>query len=686
MALLEREAELAAVERAVTLLCGTGIPAAPDNGAASRGGLLAFTGAAGLGKTALLRETAAHVTARGGTVLYASGGEQEQEVGFHVVRRLLAPLRPALDERELRAELGSWYDLAAPAAGLPAPGSTVVPHPHGVRLALDRLFGHLAVRHGPLAVLVDDAHWADPASLAWLTGFAPRAPGVGLLCALGYDPQELRPEAAPFRAAVDGAPEPPYGLTELSTDAVARLARDTTAEAADTAFAEECRKLTGGNPRAVTELLHQVRDAGLEPRYHSVPRLAGLAPPAPEAELQHRLQNLGPDCVRLCWAVAVLGADATLLFAARVAGLRGETARGAVARLRAARVLEVPDGGADGEPLSFVHPSVAAEIYRAVPASIRTALHGQTAAALAADPGIPYGSSVRHLLEVHPDGDLVLVEQLRRAAHEYTVAGAPDAAYRCLGRALREPPASRDRPTVLYELAAAAFRSGAPAAAVHPLRAALEEPACDAELRLAAVRLLARALSRAGRRREALGALEAEARRASAPAQREALRAELTLWRALNAGTDARTHADAPAHAVAQAEAGARAGARPCAGARAPATGATEDTEATHGADDTEGARSHPALRAWQALRRGESAATVLRHAEEAVAAGLSWTDDPWGCETPALVALTFLHCGRPDRAEQLLREGIAACERAGLHGEHLALARTLLAERVAPR
>ncbi|MFI8853022.1 ATP-binding protein [Streptomyces sp. NPDC053499] len=672
MALLEREAELAAVERAVTLLCGTGVPAAPDtdNRAASTGGLLAFTGAAGLGKTALLRETAAHVTARGGTVLYACGGEQEQEVGFHVVRRLLAPLRPALDERELRAELGSWYDLAAPAAGLPAPGSTVVPHPRGVRLALDRLFGHLAVRHAPLAVLVDDAHWADPASLAWLTGFAPRAPGLRLLCALGYDPQELRPEAAPFRAAADGAPEPPYGLTELSTDAVARLARDTTAEAADTAFAEECRKLTGGNPRAVTELLLQARDAGLEPRHHSVPRLAGLAPPAPGAELPHRLQNLGPDCVRLCWAVAVLGADATLPFAARVAGLRGETARGAVARLRAARVLEVPDG-ADGEPLSFAHPSVAAEVYRAVPASIRTALHGQTAAALAADPGSPYGSSVRHLLEVHPDGDLDLVEQLRRAAHEYTVAGAPEAAYRCLGRALREPPASRDRPTVLYELAAAAFRSGAPAAAVHPLRAALEEPACGAELRLAAVRLLARALSRAGRGREALGALEAQARRASAPAEREALHAELTVWRALNAG------------------------AGPRAGARADETDATEGadatddtgaTEASQGADSTEGAPSHPALRAWQALRCGEPAATVLRHAEEAVAAGLSWTDDPWGCETPALVALTFLHCGRPDRAEQLLLEGIAACERAGLHGEHLALARTLLAERGARR
>ncbi|MFI0863618.1 AAA family ATPase [Streptomyces smyrnaeus] len=631
MALLEREAELTAVEHTVTALCGTGAPDV-DGGTAERaGGLLAFTGALGLGKTALLREIQARVSARGGTVLYACGGEQEQEVGFHLVRRLLRPLLPALDERRLRAELGSWYDLAAPAAGLPAPDPAVVPDPRGVRLALDRLFAHLAERHAPLAVLVDDVHWADPASLAWLTGFAPRVPELPLLCALGYDPREPRPDVAALHSAlVNGRAEPPYGLSELSTDAVFELVRGTCAGETGTAFAQECRKLTGGNPRAVTELLHRARAAGFEPPPDSRPRPAELAPASPDGELLHRLEMLGPDCVRLSWAVAVLGADATLPFAARVAGLRAEAARGAADRLREARVLDAP-GGVGDAPLTFRHPALAGEVYRAVPAGIRTAMHGQTAAALAATPGTPRGSSVRHLLEVHPDGDPVLVDELRRAAHEYTRAGAPDAAYRCLGRALREPPTRRERPDVLYELAAAAFRSGAPAATVHHLRAALEEPACDVEQRLRAVRLLVRALSRTGRPEEALRTLEAEVRCATDPTGREALRAELSLWRAL------------------------------------------------HSAADDERPPPVPALRAWYALRHGEPADTVLRLAEDAVAAGLPWTDDPWGCEAPALVVRAFLHCGRPDRAEHLLRQGIAACERVGLHGEHLALARTLL-------
>ncbi|MGP3974860.1 hypothetical protein ACTWQF_12810 [Streptomyces sp. 8N114] len=71
-----------------------------------------------------------------------------------------------------------------------------------------------------------------------------------------------------------------------------------------------------------------------------------------------------------------------------------------------------------------------------------------------------------------------------------TFAGDADAAYRCLGRALREPPARSDRPAVVYEPAAAALRSEAPAATVHHLRAALVEPACEEEPRLPALRAL----------------------------------------------------------------------------------------------------------------------------------------------------------------------------------------------------
>ncbi|MES4906509.1 hypothetical protein [Streptomyces sp. NPDC000395] len=84
-------------------------------------------------------------------------------------------------------------------------------------------------------------------------------------------------------------------------------------------------------------------------------------------------------------------------------------------------------------------------------------------------------------------------------------------------------------------------------------------------------------------------------------------------------------------------------------------------------------------LRAFDAMTRGEPAATALRYADEALGDGLSWTDEEWGFEVPILVALTFLHCDQPGRAEELFADGVAECERKGWRGAHLAFGLTLL-------
>ncbi|GHJ20609.1 AAA family ATPase [Streptomyces albus] len=496
MALLERDAELAAVERGLARLCGT-------PGTAPRsGGLLAFTGGPGLGRTALLDETAARATARGCTVLRATGGEQEQEAGFHLVRALLHPLPPGCREPGLRAALGRHHALVAPAAGLAAPARTVPPHPHAVRRALDRLLAHLAerlaARGTPLVLLVDDVHWADPASLHWLTGLLPQVPGLPLLCALAYDPAQLRPETAHLPDAVLAGGQRPRALPALSAAAVDTLVKETFGGAEQPAFAKECWSLTGGTPLAVTRLLARAREAGLSPHRDAVGRLADLARGVePPGFLEH-LHGLGPACVRLSWAVAVLGTDTTPARAARVAGLDAQAAREATETLCRAGILHTAedDGPAGpGTPEAggtprFRHPSLASEVYRSIPAATRTALHGQAAATLSLAGAAPTDCA-RHLLEVHPDADPAVVTDLRRAARAYATAGAPEAAHRCLGRALNEPPARRDRPALLYELAFAAFRSGTPAAAAHHLRAALAEPDCTPGLRERATRLLA---------------------------------------------------------------------------------------------------------------------------------------------------------------------------------------------------
>jgi hypothetical protein len=170
--LLERESELAAVAALIT-----------------SGGALVVEGGAGIGKTALLDAACTKASERGWRVLRGCGHQLETGFAFGVVRQLFERELAAADRRA-RAELLAG---AAGAAGeLLAPGQ---PEPGGDRGAGDVSFG---IVHGlywltanmaeqrPVLIAVDDAHWADGASLPWLTYLATRLDGLqaGVLLAL----------------------------------------------------------------------------------------------------------------------------------------------------------------------------------------------------------------------------------------------------------------------------------------------------------------------------------------------------------------------------------------------------------------------------------------------------------------------------------------------------------------------
>lgn len=133
-------------------------------------------------------------------MLAARGGDQEQRVAFHVARQLLQPQFAGAGEADLRAQLGSWFDIVGPALGLCAPTDGVPPDPQGLRDGLDWVLTHLAVLRAPMVLVLDDAHWADPESLRWLAAFAPRAEELPLLVVVAYRPDELPDHAESFRA------------------------------------------------------------------------------------------------------------------------------------------------------------------------------------------------------------------------------------------------------------------------------------------------------------------------------------------------------------------------------------------------------------------------------------------------------------------------------------------------------
>src|SRR4051794_8556032 len=152
--LLEREREVARLGAAL---------AGARGGAGAPGGV---EGEPGIGKTALLRHAIEHAGATGFDVLTARGGELERGLTFGIARQLLE--RRAHEGERLFAGAAR---LAAPLLGV-GEGAGETDEPALVH-ALFWVSANLA-SDGPVLLAVDDAQWADDASLRWLVYLARR--------------------------------------------------------------------------------------------------------------------------------------------------------------------------------------------------------------------------------------------------------------------------------------------------------------------------------------------------------------------------------------------------------------------------------------------------------------------------------------------------------------------------------
>lgn len=639
--LLERHRELDALKAALADLRDTvdGVPRTP------RGGLLAFTGSGGLGKTTLVARARAGADALGFTVLSGKGGMTEHELAFRVVRQLMQPGLAAMDEATRRELLGSWYDIVATALGLEAAGTAPVPDPTGVRDGLDWVMTRLTMKKGPVVLLLDDLQWADAESLSWLASFAPRTADLPLLIVAAYRPDELPPEAASFRSLFEGHGNRPYALAPLTAAAVARIIRHRLGDGAEDSFCDECWTVTGGSPFETVELAIQLGENGLKGSPDELPAMRGLASAVKGPGLLEQLRRLGTTTVRFAWAAAVLGTSVSRELAASIAVIGSEQASVATEQLRGRRILAQapgPDGG-----LEFVHPLIATTIYRDIPPHLRVGMHNAAAVAVRAA-GLGPTAAARHLLEVPAEGNAEAVACLREAAREYLRAGAPEAARRVLSRALQEPPLPDERAELLNELASSTFLID-PASTVNHLRDALTEPEVAPELHASIVYRLTQALAHTDQIAEAAAVAEQEARQTPNARIRLRMQADHFVWSMFRADEP-----DSPARSRRLTKLA----------RQLPGRGLEE--------------RYILGLRAWDALVRGESRQTVLATAEEALRDGMSWTDENRGFEVPVSVALVFMYCDQPHRAEELFSKGIAECVAKGWRGSHLALGNAL--------
>ncbi|MFJ9562665.1 ATP-binding protein [Streptomyces fuscichromogenes] len=640
--LWEREEEIAAVTEALDLLCA-------DRSTA--GNLLVLRGEAGLGKTALLAETRRIAERRGCTVWSTRGVETLRSVPFHVVRQLLQPALVSLLPEEAREYLGDWYDIAGPALGITDPGDRRA-DPQGVCDGLVAAVRRLAKRDWPLVLLVDDAHWADQETLAWLAAFVERLDDLSVLVLVARRPGEASGDSARYLDAVAAAAgRPVRTISALTPDATAGLTRATLGEHADAPFCREVWAVTGGNPYETVELLAKVQDSEVEPVESRAGELRALNRSARGGGLVTRLEGLGVDATRFAWAAAILGTGISVGLVAQLASMALDDAGRCAELLRNARILTEPDPAGSRShagDLEFVHPLIATAVYHSIPPAICTAMHG-IAAQIVIDDGRGIAEASRHLLKVHPDDDEELVEQLRDAAKEHLAVGAPDAARRCLERALLEPPLPEVHAHVLYELGCATLLTK-PAVTIGHLRSALGMTGLAGPERVDAVFRLSQALIHNDQLEEAVRTVEAEAARHEDGPPKLRLQAVQFMWEGIagEAVSPRRSERLADLAAICT------------------------------GRDNSE--RALLMLRGFDLLIQGASAEEVVELCDRALvngrlAPGLGWTDTEWGIELLLMLANSYVYTDRLDRAESLYNEALRAYESSGWSGGHLALA-----------
>jgi len=355
----------------------------------------------------------------------------------------------------------------------------------------------------PLALVVDDAHWADEPSLRFLSFLARRIDELPIVLCIAVRPDEAGAGKSLLAAL---AAEPAASLLRpraLSEQAVAAMLAELLGEDPAESFAVAVHTATGGNPFYLRELVRMLAAGGLDPGPAAEAKVRELVPEAVSDALVVRLGRLSAQARTIARAAAVLGDPADPDIAAGLAALDRATARQALTELVAAGILE-------GErPLRFAHPIVRSSIYANLAGAEREGLHREAARSLA-DAGADPERVGTHLLGVPPSGDAGVVEALMAAARQALANGGPKTAATYGARALGEPPSAEQRVPVLVELSSAEALSQGPAAAEH-LHEALElteDPVERGPLALALARMRTMSGQVAQGQETLLGAIE----------------------------------------------------------------------------------------------------------------------------------------------------------------------------------
>ncbi len=384
-------------------------------------------GPAGIGKSMLMRTAIAE--AGDVRVLWAGCDEAEEGLPLGVVDQLVAGIDPVPDVLTGIRYRARELDVFEVGAGLL------------------ELLGELQ-DSGPVVVAVDDAHWADSASLHALVFCLRRLRADRVLAVISARSEAAGRLPGGLVRLVASDAGSSLTLGGLAAPELVELAQALGAGRWSLRRAQRFAWDTEGNPLLAAALLEEFGANAAPPSDGT-----GLRVPRSFASIVlARLDSCTGGGRELAGAASVLGLRWPLAVAASLAGVSDPLASMDDAARAGLVVVEVSATGLIG---AFTHPLVRAAVYQQLTLSRRSALH-RGAAQLVDDPR----DVLRHRVEAEPGADPDLAAAAARLADQDRAAGSWGAAARVYLWAARVASSRPDRERYLLDAAVALLDAG----------------------------------------------------------------------------------------------------------------------------------------------------------------------------------------------------------------------------------
>jgi DNA-binding CsgD family transcriptional regulator len=369
-----------------------------------RGGVLVIEGPPGIGKSRLLTEVMALADKAGVRTLFGEAFEYQQTVPFFAL--FMATLRadPPVGDADALRRLGGSADLRY---------WVVSDLADAIRAA---------AAETPLAIVLEDIHWADNGTLLALRSLATARPEVAVLWVLTARSGAGGPGVQETLSVLQRAGAAVVRVAAMSPGAVAEMVGDAVRANADESLLNLAAK-AHGNPFLVSELVGGLGEEGrltvsggrAVATGHALPRRLG-------AGMQQRLDLLSEGASEVVRVAAVLPDRFSAGLLAAMLDRQPASLMAAVDEAVCADLLVE-----DGEQLRFRHDLLREATRQSLPQSLRRAMERQSASIMLSMGAAPAEVATQLARSAEP-GDREAIDALRQAAQSIGDSDASAAA------------------------------------------------------------------------------------------------------------------------------------------------------------------------------------------------------------------------------------------------------------------